>query len=631
MIITKELIQEEIARQERRDSEQDSQTALQQALDDFAQEDDLKVVDIISFVEASWGLNSKPYPIQRFILKVIYGLPLDSLPRDIEIWDKFRENLLAKLSEREMLHFLHEEKRINVSLEDYEKEIGKSRTTIILRLGRRGTKTTLSQWIAAYEIYKLLRKRNPQSYYRLRQEQPIRITLVATGKDQSQDLLAPARAAIKRAPFLNRFVRGDSRQKLELTTQFNIEAGLGSDSGILVTAAPCSAKGLRGPANILALLEEYGFFFWELQGSNKSDLSIWRAVAPSTADFRNPETGDPEGRVMVISTPLSRESHMHTVEERIKSGEIKSGLFLHIPSWWVNPLLAPEVLENEWNLDRLGFRQEFGAEYLDQIESAVVRADLERCRNDPGPDSYSVHSGEITWMGLDLGLRNDGTSISVVACDREGNLRLVHNEVHRTRLGRVMNGILEPGYEQEELDIEEMAKRVDEVWRYWGCKGGMGDQWNSYGLKSYLKSGARQKLEFVEVNRRVNDKIARVFIAVIQQGKVKIYEKEDAWEDPDSILKEFTRLQRNQTGGHPPSIRIEAPNVRGYHDDQYSSISRGIWMARMNVENMAVPAGKTSKNPAFEKRMKIQRERAEILRAQAVRAGRARPQRKLRR
>ena len=40
-------------------------------------DDDSEIVDIITFIEAPWGLNMKLFPVQKVILKVHYGLPLD--------------------------------------------------------------------------------------------------------------------------------------------------------------------------------------------------------------------------------------------------------------------------------------------------------------------------------------------------------------------------------------------------------------------------------------------------------------------------------------------------------------------------------------------------------------------------
>ena len=44
--------------------------------------DDETVVDIITYINSEWGLNENPYPIQQFILKMIFGLPLDDKPTD---------------------------------------------------------------------------------------------------------------------------------------------------------------------------------------------------------------------------------------------------------------------------------------------------------------------------------------------------------------------------------------------------------------------------------------------------------------------------------------------------------------------------------------------------------------------
>ena len=39
-----------------------------------------RVADIIEFIESSWGLGIRLYPVQRVILKVHYGLALDDNP-----------------------------------------------------------------------------------------------------------------------------------------------------------------------------------------------------------------------------------------------------------------------------------------------------------------------------------------------------------------------------------------------------------------------------------------------------------------------------------------------------------------------------------------------------------------------
>jgi len=465
--------------------------------------------------------------------------------------------------------------------------------------------TTMSQWISAYEVYRLLKLRYPQGYYRLRQDQPIHITLVATGKDQAQLLLAPARAAIQRSPYLRRYVENDSAQKISLATQHSRDVGAGSTSGIHVQAAPCSARTVRGPANIAVLLEEFGSFFWELRGSNKSDISLYRALQPSTADFKNPTTGKGDGMIMIISTPLSRESHMYTIEQNIWEGDIK-GLVLHIPSFWVNPNLTTEELKSMYATDRLGFLQEYEADYLDQVESAFSEEQMRAIHRPVDSRTRTIKNGESVWMGMDLGLKNDGTGISLVATDRDGFNRLVHHELWRTGLGK-HDGL-------EYLSIQEMAERIDYLWEYWGCQGGVYDQWNAYGLESHLKSAAKKNLVHVEFNQTGNDRVARHTISVIQQRQLEIYGDETDWDDPDSVVKEFVRLQRIQTSGDPPKIKIQAPNIKGFHDDQYSSISRALWAAKLGVADHP-PVDQRSSRQA-DQRSKAMRVRAETLRKQ---------------
>lgn len=612
MSFTPQQIQAEMDRLDRHDAGASAQGALASVMREFEAEDDFQTVDILSYIKAPWGLAENPYPIQRFILKLIFGMELDDEERDITIWDRFKENQLGQFTEDEFLRFLNAEGRCNLTPEEHTANIGRQKNTIILRMGRRGGKTTISQWVAGYMVYRLLRQPSPQEHYSFRQDQPIRVTLVATGKDQAQDLLSPARASIQRSPFLSRFMRNDSRQKVELTTQRNIERGVGAESGITVQAAPCSARTLRGPANILALLEEYGSFFWELAGSNKSDKSIWEALVPSTADFRNPETGAPEGMVFIPSTPLSKESHMYTVEQQIWEGNITGGLVLHIPSVWVNPNLTTEILKNEWAIDHLSFRQEYEGEYLDQLEAAFTKEQMEACRKNPTPQCFVIQPAEITVMGLDIGLRNDGTGIYVVGVDPENMCRVLHEEYHQA--GHTTEHGDWEGY--SDLPIDVMAERVDYLWEYWGCKSGYADQWNSYGVKAFLKTAARTRMNFLEITSTWNDRIAKNAIAVINQRRLIIYcDEGQAWSNPDSVFREFVRLQRLQTSGNPPKIKLQAPNVRGFHDDRYSALSRALWAAQEEIEQGRV-TNVVKTNPSATRRQKAIRERVDTLRRQ---------------
>jgi hypothetical protein len=441
--------------------------------------------------------------------------------------------------------------------------------------------TSISQWMAAYNAYKILRKYYPQEYYRTRRDQPISMTLIATGKEQAQELLAPARAAMKRSPYLRRYVVSDSESRMTLNTPYNVDNGLDAENGLKIKAAPCSAKSVRGPANILTLLEEYGLFYYELAGSNKSDKAIYEAISPSLADLQDPITGKPAGMMMIISTPLTRESHMYSLEQLIweKNIELADSLVVHLPSYWTNRLLTTEKLKADYLINPISFKQEYEACYTDQVQLALERRDLELCCQ-PKDNLYQyLQPGEQCFMGFDLGLKNDPTAIVIVAADSEGKCRVVFHETISLENT--------PLYVDKDfpnvLDINKVAQRVDYLWKHWRCRKGMGDQWNAHGFRPLLKTDAKVNLVFEEVNSSLNDQIAQNFLAYIYQRNVVFYIDDSDWERRDSLIRELSRLQRVETSGMIKKIKIQAPNLKGSHDDQYSALSRALMCAQQSV------------------------------------------------
>ena len=104
----------------------------------------------------TYGLGLNLYPAQSVILKAHYGLPLDNKQKfDIKNWDG---SIIGTFTEADLLKFWFDEGRANIR----EIEEGHELTTMILSLGRRSGKTTLSASIVAYETYKLIKKGDPQ-------------------------------------------------------------------------------------------------------------------------------------------------------------------------------------------------------------------------------------------------------------------------------------------------------------------------------------------------------------------------------------------------------------------------------------------------------------------------------------
>ena len=100
-----------------------------------------EVVDIITFIEADWGLRIKLFPVQKVILKAHYGLALNDDPASrFTITDWKRENH-RQYTEAEYLRYLFDEGRCNI------KEVipGHERRNLVLPIGRRSGKCVVGE------------------------------------------------------------------------------------------------------------------------------------------------------------------------------------------------------------------------------------------------------------------------------------------------------------------------------------------------------------------------------------------------------------------------------------------------------------------------------------------------------
>ena len=146
--------------------------------------EDAKIVDIITFSEASWGLNFTLFPMQRLILKVFYGLPLENTEKNIPLPDELNTKILDWFTETEMMDYLISNKRIN--LVNYVP--GHTQRELMLCCGRRASKSNIISLICGYEAYRLIKMGNPQAYFGFPNGSEIDITCVAGVDEQAATL-----------------------------------------------------------------------------------------------------------------------------------------------------------------------------------------------------------------------------------------------------------------------------------------------------------------------------------------------------------------------------------------------------------------------------------------------------------
>ena len=284
--------------------------------------EDGDVADIITFVEAKWGLNQRLYPVQRIILKAHYGLALDDNPwgldltqpvplghpqydeitatkgsekgfykNRVKISDWKKENWRV-MSEADYLRMCFAEGRCNTD----EVIDGHERREMVLAVGRRSGKTQLAAIVSAYETYKLIKKGDPQKYYGLPVGEPIGMISIATDKKQAGILYNKVSGYYKECPFFGPYTANNTMSYARFQTPKDIDRyGRYADdekanATINVAFSPCRAKGLRGPGNLVIIMDELAHF----NDSGQSDAKeVYDAVTPSISAFSPKDPNDP--------------------------------------------------------------------------------------------------------------------------------------------------------------------------------------------------------------------------------------------------------------------------------------------------------------------------------------------------
>ena len=70
-----------------------------------------ETLNAVDFIESHRGLGVRLFPVQRLIIKCVFGVPMDYKEKKVPLYDVFRERLLSTVLESEALHIFHEEGR----------------------------------------------------------------------------------------------------------------------------------------------------------------------------------------------------------------------------------------------------------------------------------------------------------------------------------------------------------------------------------------------------------------------------------------------------------------------------------------------------------------------------------------
>jgi len=538
-----------------------------------------EVVDIVTFVEATWGLNIKLLPVQRFILKCLYGMELNGSDKTITVPDVTNEHTLYLFTEKEFLKWLFEEGRCNV-----EEVTGKIFQELVLAIGRRGTKSTLSSCISNYELYKLVKRGDPSKFYSFPPNTIISILNVAPTDDQSGIVFEMTKAMAMRCPYMRDRSLHDTMTYFDLQTDADMKLHGRPKASLVSIAGGCSSAALRGRNAIIVVMDEMAHFIDN--NGRFSGSEVYKALTPSISSFGR------DGKIISISSPYAKFGSFY--DRFVQSfDEPEITLMFKMYSAMVNPNIPCEILKAARRRDRVGFNCEYGGEFSDSVVAWVDDEDeFKRCLIPTTPSGRGLRDINY-FMGIDIGFKNDGNSIAIVHKDKKtGKIILDYADCWFSSSSDVWesdNSIYKDCNkyaENELLKMADLVKDVQELLRWFPIKAGVFDQSNGYALAELFRAKNIKPIQMEHFTDKKNSEIYQLTKRLYAEGLIEL------WNHP-VLVPEMLSLEAERKSGK--KILVRAPNRRGAHDDISDAFVRAVWMCytgfKDRVTNLSVGAG----------------------------------------
>ena len=566
------------------------------------EEGDACFLNIIEFIDRFKLFPQGLFPAQRFVLKLCYNIPLNNTEKTIQITDRYGDRVKFVFTEIEYLQYLFDNKRCNI-----REQNNKERREIILILGRRSGKSAIAAIIAAYELYKLLKRGHPQAYYGMPSGSEIRILDIANDKEQASIVYNDIQGHVQAIDYFKSSIAHDTQTYMKFRTDHDKkkygELGRGT---ITATFRSSIAKGLRGRGVICVIMDEVAFF---VNSGISSAERIYKAIKPSIAQFARKDKktrkaiGDTEGRVLMISSPDAKEGFLYNQYQMSMSGgpESRNMLMIQAPTWEIRPDLPKSYYEEEYAKDPAGFMTEHGAEFSDRVRGFIEDSrDLQECIIKDLRPRQSGIPRDPHWAGVDFGLSGDGTAIALTHINN-GKLELSYHEVWypKKKWSESNPHLLAPLTQYAmtlqdipRIDIDAIADWFYALSRRFYIVKGIFDQWAGTIFESMLhKKGLTQ---FESRNFTVNEssQMFNNFKMSMYNKQITLYDfpipsnnESQIWDGSrhSPLISELLELQ--STSGGKNIIVVEAPKVSGKHDDQSDALIRSFALAQETIRD----------------------------------------------
>ena len=260
--------------------------------------------------------------------------------------------------------------------------------------GRKSGKSLMSSIILLYEAYKMLVLiDDPHEYYGLPSKKKIYFQLVASNREQAQDInFDYIRSFASTSPYLSKMIVNQTNDELEF------------EKKLAVKVYNCSARSIRGESSAVILFDEIAH--WIDNRGNLSGNEVYYAAMPNLKVLKH-ESKPADSRSVLLTSPGGRQgiawdlfrtgNAEHVVEKTLEHGEEPWRCVFQCPTWLMNPKNAfnclscktpdseacHECSSNElridWKKNKDKFAQEYAAEFCDTVNPALNKENVMGC------------------------------------------------------------------------------------------------------------------------------------------------------------------------------------------------------------------------------------------------------------
>ena len=539
-----------------------------------------ETVDIISFVEAQWGLNIKLFPVQKFILKAYYGLELDDSNETIIVPDEMNSREIGKFTEQGFMNFLIDTGRTNIR----EYTPGMPRRELVLNCGRRSSKSSIASFISNYEVYRLEKMGNPQEYFGFPNGQEIAVCTTSTSEETAATLFSIMKNYCLNCSYLKDKVVNRSRDYFTLATEN--DTANGADPSIYLICGGARSSSIRGHNNIVVIMDEAAFF--PVSGDGNGD-NLYKALTPSISTFTKVQpdgTRKGEGKIILLSSPYGKSGVFY--KKYLESFEFTdSMLMFNMYTAMVNPTVDGSILKDEKRRNPQMFECEYGAKFSDTVSSWMNEETLDKVTDKTLVLNPRQGRGGVEYyMGIDYAGKKDGAAISIVHKEN-GKIVLDYSDVFYGAQSDVWwdndkayEAVNRKFADKDIIPLEGLADEVKRLNSLFPIKYGWFDQFNGYGLAEMLEKRGLTQFEIKSLNAGLNMEMYRLAKELICSELIRI---------PYSpmLRQEMLSLEENKNGA---KTTVEAPQRPGFHDDLTDSFVEACYACHMKSKGIQANA-----------------------------------------